>query len=194
MFYYFVAMQSYRFPLQNVIFVVVLGLFSLSSARKVEPLDTAAIHSAFINGDFDQATTPLESALQSKRAMSHADSVFTYKHLGVIYAAAAATREKGRFYLYQIVSLDPNANILDMYASDNIFLIFRNVQEDYKSKQAGIESANGTRKRSDANSSRVSPTVLWVTGGAAITMATALFLYGANEKPKSNHSLILVRE
>ncbi len=186
-------MRSNRFPLQSVLFFLIFGLFSPSSARKADPIDTTAIHAAFINGDFDQATTPLESALKSKRTLSHAESLFTYKHLGVIYAAAPATREKGRYFLYQFVSADPNANILDMYASDNIFLIFRNVQEDYKSKHSGL--ASSTPSTSTKNKTLgISPAVFWVAGGAALTVATGVFLYNINDTPKAINTLILVKE
>lgn len=186
-------MRSYRFPWQSVLFFLIFGLFSHSSARKADPIDTTDIHSAFINGDFDQATAPLESALKSKRTLSHAESLFTYKHLGVIYSAASSTREKGRYFLYQFVSANPNANILDMYVSDNIFLIFRNDQEDYKSKHSGLASSVAGSSTKN-NTLGISPAVFWAAGGPALTVATGVFIYKINDTPKPINTLILVKE
>ncbi|MEO8104195.1 MAG: hypothetical protein ABI790_16895, partial [Betaproteobacteria bacterium] len=97
-------------------------------------LDTAKLHGIYLDGDFDQAIKAMEAALKGKQALTHADSVFIFKHLGVMYAATPATREKGRYYMAQLIYIEPTAKILDMYASDMIYLIFRNVQEEFANK------------------------------------------------------------
>jgi len=108
-------------------------------------LDTTKLHALYLEGDFDKAIKPIESYLKSKQPMSHADSTFAFKHLGVMYAAAPATREKGKYYMYQLINMEPTAKILDMYASDMIYLIFRNVQEDFELKQSkSVKSGNPT--------------------------------------------------
>jgi hypothetical protein len=104
-------------------------------------LDTARIHGLYLDGDFDQAVRSLEGALKSRKALNHADSVFIFKHLGVMYAATPATREKGRYYMLQLISIEPTARILDMYASDMIYLIFRNIQEEFEKKHGRVAIA-----------------------------------------------------
>ena len=102
-------------------------------------MDTAKLHATYLDGDFDQAIRVMENALKNKKTpISHADSVFIFKHLGVMYAATPATREKGRYYMTQLIYIEPTAKILDMYASDMIYLIFRNVQEEFANKNPNV--------------------------------------------------------
>jgi hypothetical protein len=100
------------------------------------PMDTTKIHEQYLEGDFDHAIRSLEGQLKSGKAMTHAESVFVYKHLGVMYAAQKSTQDKGKHYMHQLISIEPTAKILDMYASDMIHLIFRNVQEEFEVKRA----------------------------------------------------------
>ena len=108
---------------------------SKSAKASPAPMDTAKIHEQYLEGDFDQAIRALEQQLHSKRPLSHAESVFVYKHLGVMYAAQQSTREKGKHYMQSLIAIEPTAKILDMYASDMIHLIFRNVQEEFEAKR-----------------------------------------------------------
>ncbi|MDB5105361.1 MAG: hypothetical protein JWP91_3050 [Fibrobacteres bacterium] len=117
-----------------------------STAAKPVPakvvMDTAKLHATYLDGDFDQAIRTMETALKSKKIpLTHADSVFIFKHLGVMYAATPATREKGRYYMAQLIYIEPTAKILDMYASDMIYLIFRNVQEEFENKNPNVAKA-----------------------------------------------------
>lgn len=114
--------------------------------------DTAKIHSLYLEGDFDKAIKPIESFLKSKQPMSRGDSTFAFKHLGVMYAAAPATREKGKYYMYQLINIEPTTKILDMYASDMIYLIYRNVQEDYELKQGKGAKIKSTESSTSAAS------------------------------------------
>src|SRR4051794_39614009 len=72
---------------------------SASVTASTNALDTAKIHAAYLEGDFDQATRGLEAYIKTKLPMSHAESVFVYKHLGVMYAANQKTRDKGKYYM-----------------------------------------------------------------------------------------------
>jgi hypothetical protein len=102
--------------------------------KNIRSLDTTKIHAQYMEGEFVPAIKTLESSLKSNQPKSHADSVFIFKHLGVMHAASPGTRERGKFFMYQLINIEPTAKILDMYASDLIFLIFRNVQEDFELK------------------------------------------------------------
>jgi hypothetical protein len=101
-------------------------------------LDTAYVHDAYLNGDFEIAKNALEDAVKSGGLRSHADSLFTFKHLGVIYAADPDRRERGKYYMYQLLAIEPSARILDMYASDMIYMIFRNVQEEFLANHGAV--------------------------------------------------------
>ncbi|MBW8887629.1 MAG: hypothetical protein JF616_07715 [Fibrobacteres bacterium] len=101
------------------------------SESKGPRLDSARVHTLYVEGEFDQAINVLEANLRDTRQYNHNDSVFIYKHLGVMYAASDATREKGRYYMHRLLLVEPTAKIMDMYASDMIYMIFKNIQEEY---------------------------------------------------------------
>ncbi len=181
-------------------------------------LDTAKAHAAYLEGDFDQAIRGLEDFLKAKKSMSHPESVFVYKHMGVMYAANKATQEKGKYYMYKLIEIEPTAKILDMYASDMIFLIFRNVQEDYESKhgsarsassdaagQAGAAGTKGTGTSvtttntasaadpaKPSGASRKNQTLYWAAGGAVLAVGTAALLFIALDNPSPKTHTITV--
>jgi hypothetical protein len=177
------------------------------AAKGAKPaLDTARVHSLYLDGDFDQAIRLLDNALRGRKPLTHADSVFAFKHLGVMYAATPATREKGRYYMLQLISIEPTARILDMYASDMIYLIFRNVQEEYENKRgktavaapvdttpAPLAAAPKDTLPAPAPAARPAPSrnraLYWVAGGAAITAGAAglLFILLDNPQPKKRN-------
>lgn len=183
------------------------GAAKPAAAKGAKPvLDTARIHALYLDGDFDQAIRMLETPLRGRKPMTHADSVFAFKHLGVMYAATPATREKGRYYMLQLISIEPTARILDMYASDMIYLIFRNVQEEYENKHgktaaaAPVDSAPAPVAAvpkdtlpAPVPAARPAPsrdrTLYWVAGGAAITAGAAglLFILLDNPQPKKRN-------
>lgn len=92
----------------------------------------------------------LEGDLKDKRLRSHGDSVFAFKHLGVMYAAQEATREKGKYYMLQLLYVEPTARIMDMYASDMIYMIFRNIQEEFSHDPGRHRLPPGDKEASQA--------------------------------------------
>jgi hypothetical protein len=176
------------------------------SAKPV--MDTAALHATYLDGDFDKAIRVMEAALKNKKnPVSHADSVFIFKHLGVMYAATPATREKGRYYMAQLIYIEPTAKILDMYASDMIYLIFRNVQEEFANKHpnvaipaaAAVDSA--PKPQAPPPEAKPAPvargsgsgrkTVYWVAGGAVALGAVGLLFVLLDSPEPKNHSIVL---
>lgn len=115
-----------------------------AAAPAPEPaLDTANVRKLYQDGDFDQAIEILAAALKDGKVNDHSDSVFVFKHLGVMYAANAATRERGKYYMLQLLLIEPGARIMDMYASDMIYMIFKNIQEELVSAQLKYKRAEG---------------------------------------------------
>src|SRR6188768_3015805 len=60
---------------------------------RADSLDTAAVHALYMDGEFDPAVKKLENARRMGWLKTHGDSVFAYKHLGVMYAAKYETQE-----------------------------------------------------------------------------------------------------
>ena len=103
-----------------------------SAAKPATPaLDTVQARKLYMGSDFEEAIGILEAGLKGPRTLSRADSAFIYKYLGVMYSAKYESRELGKRYLYQLLQVDPSARINDMFASDAIYMIFKNVQDEY---------------------------------------------------------------
>jgi hypothetical protein len=179
------------------------------AAQKVV-MDTAKLHATYLDGDFDQAIKSMEGALKNKKVpLTHADSVFIFKHLGVMYAATPATREKGRYYMAQLIYIEPTAKILDMYASDMIYLIFRNVQEEFENKHGKVakapapavdttpvpaEPAPVAVAPAAPAANRKSKTLYWATGGAVVAVGAAGLLYILLDNPEPKRHNIVLQE
>ena len=106
-------------------------------------LDTLAVRKLYLEGDFEEAIQNLEAALKSDSPLDHGDSVLIFKYLGVMYAANSETREKGKYYMHQLLSVEPTAKIMDMYASDMIYMIFKNIQDEFESSRLRMDRAQG---------------------------------------------------
>ena len=99
-------------------------------------VDSATVHRLYLDGDFDPAIAILEGNLKETRQYRHEDSVFIFKHLGVMYAAQYETREKGKYYMHKLLMVEPSAKIMDMYPSDMIYMIFKNIQEEFEENRS----------------------------------------------------------
>jgi hypothetical protein len=169
-----------------------------SKSPEIPVLDTNAIHASYMDGEFESAIGQLEVALGKSLLKSHADSVFAYKHLGVMYAARYETMEKGKGYMYRLLSIEPTVKILDMYASEMIYMIFRNVQAEYQlrttdpktlspvsAQQVQPDSAKG-RPKAGAEQHRVWP--YWTAGALGLAgMGVAAYLLFQDHPLQPNH-------
>lgn len=144
-------------------------------------LDTLKAHKLYIDGDFDKAIAEIEQSVKAGKLLSHGDSVFAYKHLGVMYAANESTRERGKHYMFLLLAIEPTARIMDMFASDLIYMIFKNVQEEFELTQGG----KGKRPKAAAQSSS-SGGKQWVfwTGGAVAVVGVAAAWWLMQDPPR----------
>lgn len=150
-------------------------------------VDSAKVHKLYLDGDFDEAIVLLENNLKDTRQYRHEDSVFIFKHLGVMYAAQYETREKGKYFMHRLLMVEPTAKIMDMYASDMIYMIFKNIQEEFEQNrmQLTLHPADGgnpkqdtarTPKESPKESSSGGKAWIW-TGAAVATVAAGVGAY-----------------
>jgi hypothetical protein len=166
-------------------------------------VDTSLIRKLYMDGDFDQAVAILESDLKSQKMLSHVDSVFIFKHLGVMYAARYETRERGKMYMHQLLMTEPTAKIMDMYASDMIYMIFKNIQDEFETNRARFdqarEHAKGSEQTVPQNQSVAKPDSaesgshrhlgLWIGAGALVAGIGGYFLFLSFSNPGAqNHS------
>jgi hypothetical protein len=160
-------------------------------ADGTDGIDSLTTHKLYMDGDFDPAIAMLESDLQSRKLLSHDDSVFIFKHLGVMYAANYETRERGKMYMHQLLMTEPGAKIMDMYASDMIYMIFKNIQDEFETNRARLSNADSSEHPRPGPDKPKSGSHLGLWIGAAVLAAGAgtylliLSLSGGSR----NHSL-----
>jgi len=150
-------------------------------------VDSAKVHKLYLDGDFDEAIVLLENNLKDTRQYRHEDSVFIFKHLGVMYAAQYETREKGKYYMHRLLMVEPTAKIMDMYASDMIYMIFKNIQEEFEQNRMQLTlhpTGGGDPKPDTSHSPKPSPKegssggTAWIwTGAAVVTVAAGVGAY-----------------
>jgi hypothetical protein len=145
-------------------------------------VDSARVHKLYLEGDFDEAIALLESNLKGNRRYRHEDSVFIFKHLGVMYAAQYETREKGKYFMHRLLLVEPTAKIMDMYASDMIYMIFKNIQEEFEQNRmqlAGHSAGRGEPRPDSARPLKSGPREdtsegkKWIWAGAALATVAA---------------------
>jgi len=157
-------------------------------------LDKAAISHAYFEGEFSRVLPPLEAYRQSFPGNAKKeDSIFVYKYLSVIYAADPKTRQKAESYMVQLIKLMPTIELIDLYISDNIESIFKNVKQSYEQQQAYVRGhdeygrdknhgKNGTEEKSVApvkiKEERSHKWIWWTLGGVgtAAIATTAYFV------------------
>ena len=162
-------------------------------------LDTSTIRKYYLDGEFEPAIEILETGMKEKRPYNHGDSVFIFKHLGVMYAAKYETRERGKYFMHQLLMTEPTAKIMDMYASDMIYMIFKNIQDEFESTRARLDEAEsngaGNNQANQSSSTSTGSTgnqesssglapFYWVGAGVVTAGVAAYFLL--SEEPKTN--------
>lgn len=107
-------------------------------AARAASIDQDAIHHAYNEGDFDAVLKLTDPFTNGKGTYTRADSAFVFKHLAVVYTANPKTREKGKFYMYQLLEMLPSAELVDMYVSDEVDRIFDRVRKEFKMRQGNF--------------------------------------------------------
>ena len=161
---------------------------------KPKPLvDTATIRKLYLDGDFDEAIEILETGLNEKRPFNHVDSVFIFKHLGVMYAAKYETRERGKYFMHQLLMTEPTAKIMDMYASDMIYMIFKNIQDEFDQTRGKLGRAEDHVKENNKPDADGKPAkieskghrLVWVGATTAVVAAGVAAYFLIENEPKT---------
>lgn len=154
-------------------------------------LDKEAISHAYFEGEFFRILPPLEAYRQSFPASStKEDSIFVYKYLSVIYAASPTTRQKGESCMVQLIKMKPTIELIDLYISDNIEAIFKNVKQSYEQREKYTRAHDlvGNEKKDTASvaapKTHSTKWIWWTLGGvgtAAIATTAYFALNGDNQ-------------
>lgn len=159
-------------------------------------LDKAIISKAYFEGDFNRIIPPLEAWRQGiAENKTRDDSIFVFKYLSVIYAANPSTKERSRSFMFQLLTLAPTIEILDMYASDEIERAFHAVKQEFKERNEYISTHDHLGKErpkhapstpATANPRESQKWVWWAVGGVgaiAIVVVSYYALHMDSDKP-----------
>jgi hypothetical protein len=161
-----------------------LALLPLSVAAAGKPLNQIAVHYQYNDGDFPAVITAIDEFTRTHKTYSRADSIFIAKHLAVVYTANPDTREKGKYYMYQMLDLIPSGDLVDMYVSDEIEKIFSYVKKEYDVKNREKVLAAQEAKRVPLWKNP------WVWGGTAVVAVgalTAAIALQEDDKPRPEY-------
>ncbi|MEO7423776.1 MAG: hypothetical protein ABI036_01235 [Fibrobacteria bacterium] len=167
-----------------------LGGATLAAAgtRLASPLDTAFIRKNYLEGEFSKVIDSLESWRKAGSQGSHSDSVFAYRHLGIVYASYETARVRAESYLNLLLRLEPRTEVLDPYISDAVedFWVkvkIRNKKDLDPPRAAEPLSSVNPKPRIDSSSSGRFPW-FWVASGAALAGgAVAVWLLTQEPSP-----------
>lgn len=150
---------------------------SPAASGAMHGIDSVQIHKLYMDGDFDPAIDILESDLKTLAHLSHNDSIFIFKHLGVMYAANYETRERGKMYMHQLLMTEPTAKIMDMYASDMIYMIFKNMQDEFETNRGRFQPDKEHSHPEDQKPARESNTrtMIWI-GAALVSVGVGILV------------------
>lgn len=181
-----------------VLFPLILSLISFSTAAT--KLSYEKIKDLYREGDFAQIQKSLEGFLKKEGATADVnEKIFSYKYLGVCYAADTATHLIAENYFLQLFKLAPNAHLADMYVSSSVQKIFTNAKDRYfKDSQAMTDydefgnPKNGNTKKptpetksTHSNEKTIkdgSSTWIWVGVGTTAILGAGVYLWIANQK------------
>lgn len=148
-------------------------------------LDREAVRKHYAEGEPEKAREILEGFLGSGNRCSREDSLFLYKHLGVIHSRRQETREQGRASFRKLLRMDPEAGILDMNAGPMAREVFEDAVAEWEAAAAAPEEkrvvarfvtvppAGGRRPSAWSGTGR---TWVWV-GAAGLGLAGAVIGY-----------------
>lgn len=128
-----------------------------------DTLDKEAISQAYFEGDFDRVRFPLEVYRERVPASAtRDDSIFVYKYLSVIYAVDSTTRHKAENYMIQLIRLMPTIELVDLYISDNIHAIIKDVKRKYLEQQQYLREHDAFGRPLKDTASVARPSRNWI--------------------------------
>lgn len=150
-------------------------------------LNRISIHYQYADGDFPAVIRSIGEYSKTHAVWPREDSLFIAKHLGVVYAADPATRERGKYHLMRLLELDMNADLADMYVSDDIQELFQRLRLENGSRLR--EAA--ARSAAERKAHRAFWQKPWVwdagIGAAAAAGVTAAILLRPDRKPRPEY-------
>ncbi len=193
-----------------------LVLFSSNSVRAENGARTKVNHAQiqdwYQSGELKLIADDLLALLKSKQTLSKSDSIFAYKYAGVALAADSSKNQLAKDCMYKLLTLAPEIDIIDLYVSEGIYVMFNEVRQEYRRRNQYVkkksEIENGAMKETRQVGvdttlplpARPSPLtenkkksghawIYWTLGGAAVAGTVASFYILSQESGSKVESL-----
>lgn len=107
------------------------ALDAVASSSAPDTIDRKKVHAEYGDGNFETVVKILEDYRARHAVYRSADSVFMAKYLGVIYASNPDSREKGKYWLYKMLQIDPSSNLVDLYVGEAVEHTYEKVRQEF---------------------------------------------------------------
>ncbi len=181
--------------------LIFLGLPALGATSKIPErnkrprLDTAAIRKNYLEGELSKVSDSLEAWRQNPVLGSHADSVFVYRHLGIVYASNEANHNRAESYFNLLLRLEPELDVLDPFVSNTV----EEFWEKVKLRHAKVAGKRPEEPSKFGERPETVPTPnpkvqakqdggfpwLWTLAGTALVGGAVAFYFISQETPSS---------
>lgn len=192
-------------------------LFAFTNSLNASELDRPALEHTYREGEFESLVKQILDFQKKNTTYSRKDSLFIARHLGVVYAANPATREKGKYYMHQILALNLEDNLVDLFVSDEILKTFDGVKNEFITARAAsgkplnemdLDKIRGMTLQDPPNEKRAYGNyggkienekdgngIWWVTGGVAAASVIGVAAYvvmSSQENPSAKPEKVVV--
>lgn len=127
-----------------------------------DTIDRKKVHAEYGDGNFETVVQILEDYRARHNAYRSTDSVFIAKYLGVIYASNPDSREKGKYWLYKMLQIDPASSLVDLYVGEAVEHTYEKVRQEFivRRNYQGINDTRLAKAVEDAPPKRQDTVVL----------------------------------
>jgi hypothetical protein len=101
------------------------------SQAAADTIDRKKVHAEYGDGNFETVIQILEDYRARHGAYRSTDSLFIAKYLGVIYASNPDSREKGKYWLYKMLQIDPSSSLVDLYVGEAVEHTYEKVRQEF---------------------------------------------------------------
>jgi hypothetical protein len=175
-----------------------LGSAAKNASQANLDINKEELHSLYTEGEFDVLNVRLQRIIDSKAPMARDESLFVFKHLGVVLAADSTKKENAKYYLLKLLSIDSSSTLFDMDVSDGIYSLFKNLKDEHRarliSKSVGDFASMPNQNPASATSRKANATTrrgnrhlfYWTAGGAVFFAVAGGAVYFLQPKPSVN--------
>lgn len=186
-------------PLKVLVWAVALFAINPVMAKEADkgaahakaPLDTVLIRNYYLDAEFIKVVDSLESWRKNGSVGTHADSVFAYRHLGIVYASEEWTHNRSESYLNLLLRLEPQTDVLDPFISPSVESFWESVKARSR-RLLGVSSPDDAKKPASGRDGKAASLKadkggfpwFWTLAGTAV-VGGAVAYYLLNQEPPS---------